>query len=206
MKKKRLLTKMMAGITTLVVLSLIVLMLGSGGIPTESFPAADGRGYAMMLIDGVAGPYQANPYIDHIKVVDVHFDIDNQGTSGDLGSTTHSDAQFSEVTVVKDIDETSPTLALYCASGQYINSVEIKLMRDTIWPPPNPPGPPSPHYYIITLSGVVISKVENRVVYRDSDQLYGHLEELSFRADRIKWRDVDTSSEIEWDLDHNRAY
>lgn len=65
------------------VLMLFFLMLGTGGIPTESFEAAQGRGYAMMYIYEIQGPYQPNPpdsYTDHIKVVDFKFGIDNIGT------------------------------------------------------------------------------------------------------------------------------
>ncbi len=112
MKSKRLLTRMMTGITTVGVLLLLLLIGGAVDIPTESFGAGDAQGYAMMLIEGVQGPYQSQPYVDHIKVVDVQFGIDNDGTGGDEGYRFRSAPQFSEITVVKNIDQTSPTLAM----------------------------------------------------------------------------------------------
>lgn len=93
---------------------------------------------------------------------------------------------------------------MYCAEGRVINIVELKLMPTAIWPPP--PGPPDPHYYIVTLDSAVISKIKNRMVYRESDQQYGHLEELSFRCNHITWEDIGSGTTETWDLERNRRY
>ncbi len=203
MKIKRVKDMVRGGVMALVVLMLFLLMIGAGGIPTESFEAAQGRGYAMMYINGIVGPYQMQPYHDHIKVIDFKFDIDNIGTSA-VGGSYSSNPQFSEITVVKEIDKTSPLLAMYCAEGRVINIVELKFLPTPIWPPPS--GPPDPHYYIVTLDSAVISKIKNRVVYRESDLQYGHLEELSFRCNRITWEDIGSGTTETWDLERNRRY
>ena len=203
MKAKRVKAIVKGGVTALVVLMLFLLMIGTGGIPTESFEAAQGRGYAMMFIEGIQGPYQTQPYSYHIKVIDFKFGIDNVGTAAQGGSYS-SAPQFSEITVVKEIDKTSPLLAMYCAEGRTIPYVLIKLMPTAIWPPPS--GPPDPHYYIVTLEDVVISKIKNRVVYRESDLQYGHLEELSFRCNRIGWEDIGSATTEQWDLQRNIRY
>lgn len=201
MKRKRLLRNMMAGVTTVGVLIVLLLIVGAVDIPTESFGAGDARGYGMMLIEGVNGPNQSQSYENHIKVVDVQFGIDNQGTSEDGDTRNRSDPQFSEITVVKNIDSTSPTLAVYCANSQVIPKVEIKLL---------PPGPFPPlvdsHYYIITLHDVVISKVEDRLVYREADVAYAHLEKLAFRCNRLNLEDVGSGNQREWDLERNKEY
>ena len=201
MKRKRLLTKIMAGVTTVGVLIVLLLIVGAVDIPKESFGAGDTRGYAMMFIEGVNGPIQGQVYEDHIKVVDVQFGIDNQGTSGDGASRLRSDPQFSEITVVKNIDLTSPDLAMYCANGQTIPKVEIKLMPDGPFPPTS-----ESHYYIITLDDVVISKVEDRLVYRETDAKYAHLEKLAFRCNRLTLEDRNSGNRREWDLEHSREY
>ena len=202
MKTAQFLKKSAISVIALVILMSLCLALGAGGIPPESFPAADGRGYAMMWIESINGPYQVAPYRDHIKVVDFHFGIDNQGTSGSAGDRYSSNPQFTEITVVKNIDKTSPALAMLCASGRAIQFVEIKLMRTETWPP----GPAPDHYYVFTLDDVVISKFENRMVHREADGKYGHLEELSFRCNRLSFYDVDSGDTQTWDLQRNTTY
>ena len=192
---------MMAGVTTVGVLIVLLLIVGAVDIPTESFGAGDARGYAMMLIEGVRGPIQGQVYPDHFKVVDVQFGIDNQGTGEDGSSVRRSAPQFSEITVVKDIDLTSPDLAMYCGNGQVIPKVEIKLMPDVPFPPAS-----ESHYYIITLRDVVISKVEDRLVYRETDGKYAHLEKLAFRCNRLNLEDVGSGNQREWDLQRDREF
>jgi type VI secretion system Hcp family effector len=202
MKAKRK-TMVRAGLFALAALLLFALIIGAGGIPPESIAAAEGRGFAVMQITGptIQGPYTyPGPGVppNGIKVIDIDFDVTAGVNSDDPNDPWAIKPQFSEFTITKEFDRTSPDLDYYCALGQHFTAVTLYMI------PAEPPTTPPP-YYLIMLEDAVITQVKSRMVYRSTDQKYAHLETVSLKCGTITWENVSPPNSRSWDLVHNEA-
>lgn len=179
---------------------LVSLIVGAGSVPPEAVPAAEGRQFAVMkIIDPeIVGPYTypgAPP--GAIKVIDLQLGITASDNSGDPNDPLSVKPQFSEITITKEFDKSSPDLNYYCALGQHFGSVTLYMI---------PAGGTSPPpYYLIILQDAVITKEESRMVYRTSDSKYAHLEVVSFKCGSITWQDITSGNIRSWDLVHNEV-
>lgn len=193
METKPVKTVVSGGILALVALILFSLMVGAGTIPSEPIGAAQGRGHALMEVIVVPGIEMSG-----IKVIDLDFGITASPSSGEPNDPWSVRPGFSEITVTKEIDQASPHLSFYCAAGQHFESVFIRMLAPT--GDPMEDGP----YYEIILMDAVITKVKNRMVYREQFQDYGHMEEVSFKYRQITWSDVNSGETRSWDLLSNQ--
>jgi type VI secretion system Hcp family effector len=186
MKTKPVKTVVSGCVLALVALILFSLMVGAGTIPSEPIGAAQGRGHAVMEIAGPA-------VMSGIKVIDLDFGVTASPSSGEPNDPWSVKPGFSEITVVKEFDATSPQLSFYCAAGEHLNSVLISML----------PSPIEPPYYEVILVDAVITKIKNRMVYREQYQDYAHMEEVSFKYRQITWSDI--GGEVRgWDLLSNQ--
>jgi type VI secretion system Hcp family effector len=192
-------TKSRAGLFALAALMLFVLIVSAGGIPPESIAAAEGRGFAVMTITGpdIVGTltYPGVP-IPGIKVLDIDFSVTAGVNSDDPNDPWAVKPAFSEITVTKEFDGTSPDLNYYCALGQHFTTAMIYMIPvGTTTPPP---------YYMITLDDAVITSVKSRMAYRSTDSKYTHLESVSLKCGVIHWDKIGGAIRY-WDLVHNEA-
>ena len=190
METKPVKTVVSGGILALVALILFSLMVGAGTIPSEPIGAAQGRGHALMEIIVVPGIAMSG-----IKVIDLDFGITASPSSGEPNDPWSVRPGFSEITVTKEIDQASPHLSFYCAAGQHFDSVVISMLPSLFDPIELP-------YYTISLVDAVITKIKNRMVYREGFQDYGHMEEVSFKYRQITWSDISSEppETRSWDL------
>jgi type VI secretion system Hcp family effector len=178
---------------------LFVLIVAAGGMPTEPIAAAEARGFAVMhiMVPAIPGPYTyPGPGIppDGIKVLDIDFGVTAGVNSDDPNDPWAIKPQFSELTITKEFDKTSPDLDYYCALGQHFASVMLHMIPTGTNPPP---------YYMITLEDAVITQVKSRMVYRStSPQGYAHLETISLKCGVIHWEKMGETMRS-WDLVHN---
>jgi len=197
MKTKPLKTIVSGGVLALVALILFSLMVGAGTIPSEPVPAAEGRQFAVMHIEAptVEGPYMhmISP-VGGMKVIDLDLGITASLSSGEPNDPWSVKPQFSEITVTKEFDKASPQLAFYCAAGQHFGTVFIRMLPATATPEAEMP------YYEIVLVDAVITKVTDRMVYREQYQDYAHMEEVSFKYRQITWTDINSAETRSWDL------
>jgi len=205
MKAKTVKTIIGAGVLTLVALVLFSLIVAAAAVPTAPVAAAQGRQFAIMHLDhpNVEGPY-SHPGLPPggIKVIDLDLSTTGSPYSGDPNDPWSIRPQFSEVTVTKEFDQASPDLSFYCAVGQHFRYVYIRLLPVTQEPYPNPPT--EEPYYEIILEDAVITKVADRMVYRENENYnYAHLEEVCFKYSRIIWSDIGSGKVRSWDLVNN---
>jgi type VI secretion system Hcp family effector len=187
-----------AGLFALAIVSLFVLIVAAGGIPPESIAAAEGRGFAVLTITGpdIVGTfsYPGVP-LPGIKVLDIDFGVTAGVNSDDPNDPWAIKPQFSEITITKEFDKTSPDLNYYCALGQHFTAGTLYMIPAGTTPPP---------YYMITLEDAVITQVESRMVYRSTDSKYTHLETVSLKCGVITWEKMGETTRS-WDLVHNEA-
>jgi type VI secretion system Hcp family effector len=201
MKTKPVKTIVSGGVLVLVALVLFSLMVGAGTIPSEPAPAAEGRQFAVMHIED---PPVEGSYIHlglppgGIKVIDLDFGITASPSSGDPNDPWSVRPQFSEITVTKEFDQASPQLSLYCAAGQHFGTVFIRMLPATSAPEMEMP------YYEIILVDAVITRITDRMVYREEYQDYAHMEEVSFKYRQITWSDINSGEVRSWDLLSNQ--
>jgi len=89
-------------------------------------------------------------------------------------------AEFSDFTLVKEIDQASPKLALYCAKGEHIPDIIIEFTMV------EPVTSNTVVYQRIKLEDVIVSSFTPVMSYRSNDE-FTHLEEVSFRYGKIQW-------------------
>lgn len=176
---------------------------------TEPFPAPDlaqdmGAGYEIFLyIDGLPGESTDEEHEGWIEVLSYSHGI-SQPAASSISSGSSRIAGRSEhqsFTVVKQLDKTSPKLALYCCSGTHIPEVILELCYAT---------GDRLRFMEYTLSDVIVSSVSPSGSVESGEAL--PLEEVSFSYGRIEWKytemDPDTGKakgnvEANWDLTTN---
>ena len=86
---------------------------------------------AYMKIDGIDGESTDEEHAGWIEVLDFDFCIAQKvsRTASTAGGASAERADFSEFTITKMLDKSSPLLAQACAEGRHIKSVVFELWR-----------------------------------------------------------------------------
>ena len=176
---------------------------------TEPFPGPDlaqdmASGYEMFLyLDGLPGESIDEQHEDWIEVLSYSHSI-SQPAASSISSGSSRIAGRSEhqsFTVVKQLDKSSPKLALYCCSGTHIPEVILELCYAT---------GDRLRFMEYTLSDVIVSSVSPSGSVESGEAR--PLEEVSFSYGRIEWKytEMDPATgkakgnvEAEWDLTTN---
>ncbi len=84
-----------------------------------------------MKIDGIEGESTDQKHPGWIEVLDYDFCIAQKVSrcASTAGGASAERADFSEFTITKMLDKSSPLLAQACAEGRHINSIVIELWR-----------------------------------------------------------------------------
>ena len=176
----------------------------SNGIvkPQVTSTTTNGGGNKIFLnVDGIPGESLDDKHDDWIDVLSFSHGI-SQPTSG-LGITrTAERSTHEDFTITKELDKSSPKLALACCNGDHITEVIIEVCRaDT-----------SDKYMRYTLTDVIVVSISQN----GSSQGEGArpIEEISLRYGRIDWSytEIDplTSKpkgnvEAYWDVETNKG-
>lgn len=170
---------------------------------TEPFPAPDlaqdmGAGYEIFLyINGLPGESTDDEHEGWIEVLSYSHGISQSAAISRIAGRS----EHQSFTVVKQLDKTSPKLALYCCSGTHIPEVILELCYAT---------GDRLRFMEYTLSDVIVNSVNPSGSVESGVAL--PLEEVSFNYGRIEWkyteRDPDTGKakgnvEANWDLTTN---
>jgi len=108
---------------------------------------------AYLYIDGVEGPSTSKP--NHIDVLSFSWGVSQTSTYGPGQSGKEAKAgraDFSNLTIMKVLDKTSPFLADHCASGDILD--EVYLLYD------KPVGDKQDDYFRIYLKDALITSVQ----------------------------------------------
>lgn len=86
---------------------------------------------AYMKIDGIEGESTDQKHTGWIEVLDYDFCIAQKvsRSASTAGGASAERSDFSEFTITKMLDKSSPLLAQACAEGRHINSIVIELWR-----------------------------------------------------------------------------
>ena len=86
---------------------------------------------AFVKIDGINGESSDQKYTGWIEVLYYDFSVAQKvsQTASTAGGATAERADFSEFTFSKSLDVSSPNMALACAEGRHINTIEIEFCR-----------------------------------------------------------------------------
>ncbi|MHC4635775.1 MAG: Hcp family type VI secretion system effector [Planctomycetota bacterium] len=167
--------------------------------------AAKVRGEAYMRIEGVPGECQDATHVEWIDILSAGHKISSgigRGGGGDGGSSGVSIHEA--LAIVKEIDKTTPRLALYCCNGTSIPEVEIEFCRA------DSGKDGGKRYFKYKLSNVIINSVAPVYSHRYSGE-YTHVEEVTLRYETIEWtyREYDEKGKAKgdvqtgWDLNTN---
>jgi type VI secretion system secreted protein Hcp len=108
---------------------------------------------AYCIVDGVPGP--STSLSNAIDILSFSFGASNSavfGAGASGGESRAGRANLSEVSIMKVLDKTSPTMFGNCVTGDYINSVDIQYFK--------PMGSKQDVYFKIHMEKVVITSVQ----------------------------------------------
>jgi type VI secretion system secreted protein Hcp len=150
---------------------LILIMMLSGLAATPRLQAAFD---AFLKLDGIDGESTDAQHPREIVILSFSHGISNTPVAGGGGT---GKASFSDLSLTKTIDKSSPQLFLHCAQGKHIPSAILTLRKA---------GGNGIEFYTITLTDVLISSVQNG----GSSGGALPVETLSLNFTKIEWRYV----------------
>jgi len=142
--------------------------------------AAKARRIAYVDVNNLAIPGEStdSAHTNWIEVFAVYYSakLPSSATLASVGGRTGSRAEFSGLTIVKELDKASPLLSLNCANGEYLGDVVIEFTA----------GAAKTVYHRITLKDAKVVSLVPVMSHRSSGE-YIHLEEISFEYSEIYW-------------------
>lgn len=132
---------------------------------------------AYLYIDGVEGPSTSKP--NHIDVLSFSFGVSQTSTYGPGASGKEAKAgraNFSNLTIMKVVDKTTPFLHDHCASGNILG--EVYLLYD------KPVGDKQDDYFRIYLKDALITSVQ----VSGSNEIPAESVSFAFQATEIAYR------------------
>ncbi|MEO0463947.1 MAG: type VI secretion system tube protein Hcp [Pseudomonadota bacterium] len=108
-----------------------------------------------LKIEGIKGECQKDGHKDEIDIESFSYAISQEGDfqRGGAGGTSGK-ADIHDISVMKQVDKSSPDLFKFCASGKHISTVEIYSQKSG-------DGDKPLTYYTIKLEDVIVSNVSN---------------------------------------------
>lgn len=132
---------------------------------------------AFLKIEGIDGESTDDIHQQWIEIQSYHHGVNQplSGTSG-TGGRSGGRADFSEFTVLKTLDQATPDLNIYCASGKHIPKIEVELCLAS----------GDKHTFMkYTMEDVVVSSVSPGGSAESGD--VRPTEEVAFAYGKLKW-------------------
>lgn len=104
-----------------------------------------------LKIDGVDGESAAKGVEKWIRLESFSFGVSNSGDGGRGGGGGAGKSDFSDVSVMKLVDKSSPILMLKCAKGDHISKAQLVARKA---------GGNQEVYFDVTLDNVFVSSVQ----------------------------------------------
>ncbi|MHC4460356.1 MAG: Hcp family type VI secretion system effector [Planctomycetota bacterium] len=156
----------------------------SSGQLTGPVAGAKARSLAYMDVNvpDIEGESTDASHSGWIELLAVHHSAQQPAATSrsSVGGRIGRRAQFSDITLVKEIDKATPKLALYCAKGDHIPDLVIEFTMV------EPVTSNTVVYKRVELEDVIVSAFTPVMSYRSNDE-FTHLEEVSFRYGKIQW-------------------
>ena len=153
-----------------------------------------------LKLDGITGESRDDKHPDEIQVLDVHWNLNQQGSMqyGSGGGTGRVD--FHDISFTKRFDFSSPSLMVQCANGKHIKNGTVTLRKA---------GEHPLEYLVIKLEDVVISSMTPSGLGSGDG-----LEHLTLNFAKIKMTYTsqkqdgtkDKTNEFGWDVNKNATY
>jgi type VI secretion system secreted protein Hcp len=133
---------------------------------------------SFLKIDGIPGESQDSKHKDWIEILSFSHGVSqaSTGTRSGVGAATGQRTDHSDFSIVKQLDKTSPKLALFCCNGKHIKEVKLELCRAT---------GEKQKYMEYKMEDVIISSVRPGGQGAGNDPV--PLEEVSFNYGKITW-------------------
>jgi len=175
---------------------------GNGIVEPQASTTTDGGGNKIFLnVAGISGESIDGKHADWIDVLSFSHGISQPaGTSGITRSAERSEHR--DFIITKELDKSSPKLALFCCNGTHITEVVIEVCRaDT-----------SEKYMQYTLTDVIVTSISQSGASQDSAAR--PVEEISLRYGRIDWSYTETdymtgkskgNVEAYWDVETDKG-
>ncbi len=149
---------------------------------TGPVSAARTRSIAYMNVNNLQIEGESNDpnHQDWIELLAVHYSgrHPSNTTRSRVGGRTGRRVDFSDITVIKEIDKSTPKLHLHCAQGTSFNQMLIEFTAEL--------STGRFVYHTITLKDVVITSFRPIMSHRCNGE-YIHLEEVSLQYSQIYW-------------------
>jgi type VI secretion system secreted protein Hcp len=147
-----------------------------------------------MLMENIAGETTIDGHSNEVELLGFSYDIDHPYTASRSSSGSHGAgaANFGSFKIIKELDKASPKVALFCAKGDAVGKITLKLCRNE--------GKKEP-YMVYELTNAKITKVftppRSEELLQMATKGNGNgdgrggdhvpVEEVHFTFDSIKW-------------------
>jgi type VI secretion system secreted protein Hcp len=105
-----------------------------------------------LKLDGISGESADSKHKGEIDIESFSFGVSQPGTSSTGGGGGSGKASFSDLSIVKKADKSSPNLMLKCATGEHIASALLTVRKA---------GGSQQEYYKIKLTDLLVSNFQN---------------------------------------------
>lgn len=105
-----------------------------------------------LKLDGIKGESLDSKHKDEIEIHSFQFGVHQTGTGASGGGSGAGKASFSDFTIVKSADSSSPLLMVNCATGSHIKTGSLTVRKA---------GGDQQEYYIIKFNEILISNFTN---------------------------------------------
>ena len=82
-----------------------------------------------LKLTGVKGEAQDSKHTEQIDVLSYDLGVSNAGTSAHGGGSGAGRATFTDVHIMKRLDNASPTLVKFCATGQHVEEAILTVRK-----------------------------------------------------------------------------
>ena len=158
-----------------------------------------------LKIDGIPGESTDDKHKDWVEVLSFSTGVSqaSAGSRSTAGARSGGRADFSDFSIVHNLDKASPKLALACANGEHIKTVTLTLNRAT---------KEKQQYMEYKMENVLISLVSTHGSARDAETL--PVEDVSFNYGKMTWTYTETDKQTAaakgqvsaaWSLIDNKA-
>jgi type VI secretion system secreted protein Hcp len=136
-----------------------------------------------LKIDGIPGESQDDKHKEWIELHSFSMGISQivGGQRSTTGAATGGRCDHQDLSVVKNLDKTTPKLNLFCCNGTHIKKIELELCRAT---------GDKQLYYKVTMLDNIITSIRPGGSAKGGDSL--PLEEVSFNYGEINWEYTQT--------------
>jgi len=138
---------------------------------------------AFLKLDGIPGESQDDKHKEWIELHSFAMGISQSsgGQRSTTGAATAGRCDHADLSIVKNLDKTTPKLNLFCCNGTHIKKIELELCRAT---------GDKQLYYKVNMADCIITGVRPGGSARNQDTL--PLEEVSFNYGEIEWEYTQT--------------